>query len=142
MSRRRGRNSGERQPGRYPRMARVNELCREIVAEELERLDDERLDLVTITHVGVDPDLRRATVEFSRLGEEEGEAAEALADHRTRLQAAIGRQARLKRTPELSFRVDQVIHSSARIEQLLRESVTADHEDEPLGGEPGPDQEA
>ena len=142
MSRRRGRNSGERQPGRYPRMARVNELCREIVAEELERLDDERLDLVTITHVGVDPDLRRATVEFSRLGEEEGEAAEALADHRTRLQAAIGRQARLKRTPELSFRVDQVIHTSARIEQLLRESVIADHEDEALGGEPGPDQEA
>ncbi|MBW3547328.1 MAG: ribosome-binding factor A [Actinobacteria bacterium] len=142
MSRRRGRSGGERQPGRYPRMARVNELCREIVAEELERLDDERLDLVTITHVGVDPDLRRATVEFSRLGEEEAEAAEALADHRTRLQAAIGRQARLKRTPELSFRVDQVIHSGARIEQLLREGVTADHEDEALGGEPGSDQEA
>ncbi|HEV2768105.1 MAG TPA: ribosome-binding factor A [Acidimicrobiales bacterium] len=142
MSRRRGRASSERQPGRYPRMARVNELCREIVAEELERLDDERLDLVTITHVGVDPDLRRATVEFSRLGEEEGEAAEALADHRVRLQAAIGRQARLKRTPELSFRVDQVIHSSARIEQLLRESVIADHEDEALGREPEPDQEA
>lgn len=142
MSRRRGRASGERQPGRYPRMARVNELCREIVAEELERLDDERLDLVTITHVGVDPDLRRATVEFSRLGEEEGEAAEALADHRTRLQAAIGRQARLKRTPELSFRVDQVIHSSARIEQLLREGAIADQEDEAPGGEPEPDQEA
>jgi len=42
------------QQPRYDRMARVNELCREILAEELERIDDERLELVTITHVGID----------------------------------------------------------------------------------------
>ena len=29
-----------RDPFRYPRTARVNELCREILADELERLDD------------------------------------------------------------------------------------------------------
>ena len=33
----------------YPRTARLNELLREIVAEELERIDDERLELVAIT---------------------------------------------------------------------------------------------
>jgi ribosome-binding factor A len=102
-------------------VARVNELCREVVAEELERIDDERLELVTITHVAVDADLRRATVEFSRLGEAEDVAAEALAEHRVRLQAAIARQARLRRTPELSFRLDQAIRAGARIEELLRE---------------------
>ena len=105
----------------YPRTARVNELCQEIVAEELERIDDERLELVTITHVGVDPDLRRALVEFSSLGEDEPEAAEALAEHRLRLQAAIGRQARLKRTPELRFKADELIGRSTRIEELLRD---------------------
>lgn len=118
--RRRQRRPVPGEAARYPRVARVNELCREIVAEELERIDDERLDLVTITHVGVDADLRRATVEFSRLGEAEDLAAEALAEHRVRLQSAIGRQARLRRTPELTFRVDQAIQAGARIEELLR----------------------
>jgi len=111
----------QQQQHRYPRTARLNELCREILAEELEKLDDdERLELVTITHVDVDPDLRRARVEFAALGEGEDEAAEALAEHRVRLQAAIGRQARLKRTPELRFAVDQAIEQGARIEELLR----------------------
>ena len=102
-------------------MARVNRLCLEIIGDELERLDDERLELVTITYVDVDPDLRHARVEFSRLGQGEDEAIEALAEHRVRLQKAIARQARLKRTPELRFVVDQVIEQGARIERLLRD---------------------
>jgi ribosome-binding factor A len=111
---------GHQQQHRYPRTARLNELCREILAEELEKLDDERLELVTITHVDVDPDMRRARVDFAALGEAEDEAAEALGEYRVRLQAAIGRQARLKRTPELRFAVDRVIEEGARIEELLR----------------------
>ncbi|MBW3574421.1 MAG: ribosome-binding factor A [Actinobacteria bacterium] len=126
--RRRARPAGDDEPRRFPRSARVNELCREIVAEELERIDDPRLELVTITHIGVDPDLRRAVVEFSRLGQGEDEAAVALAEHRVRLQAAIGRQARLRRTPELSFRLDEAIRTAARIEQLLREHRLPDPE--------------
>jgi ribosome-binding factor A len=110
----------QQQQHRYPRTARLNELCREILAEELEKLDDERLELVTITHVDVDPDMRRARVDFAALGEAEDEAAEALGEYRVRLQAAIGRQARLKRTPELRFAVDRVIEEGARIEELLR----------------------
>jgi ribosome-binding factor A len=99
----------------------VNELVREIVAEELERIDDERLALVTVTFVRVDPDLRNALVEYARLGQDEEEAGEALAEHRIALQAAIGRQARLKRTPELHFRVDSSIAFGARIEELLHD---------------------
>ena len=114
-------------PRQYPRTARVNELCREILADELERVDDDRLVLVTITHVSVDPDLRHAVVEFSSLGEAEDEAKEALDENRVRLQRAIGTQARLKRTPELRFSVDSVIARGARIEELLREDP--DHDD-------------
>src|SRR5687767_4589616 len=112
------RKARNHQTGRYPRTARLNELCREILGDELERIDDERLELVTITHVEVEPDLRHARVDFSSLGEAEEEAAEALEEHRARLQAAIGRQARLKRTPELRFSVDRVIEEGARIEAL------------------------
>jgi ribosome-binding factor A len=108
------------QQHRYPRTARVNELCREILGDELERIDDDRLHLVTVTHVDVDPDLRRARVDFSSLGEGEEEALEAFDELRPRLQAAIARQARLKRTPELRFAVDRVIEQGARIEELLR----------------------
>ena len=118
MTRRRGQHN---QTPRYDRMARVNELCREILAEELERIDDERLTLVTITHVGVDKALDKGVVEFSALGEDEDEALEALLEHRVRLQGAIGRQARLKRTPELRFELDTLIATGARIEELLRD---------------------
>jgi ribosome-binding factor A len=119
--------SRDRQPQRqYPRTARVNELLREILAEELERVDDERLAMVTITHVRVDPDLRHAVVDFSSLGEGEDDAREALVEHRVLLQRAIGRQARLKRTPELRFEVDRFIAEGARIEELLREAPRDD----------------
>ena len=112
----------DRQPQRqYPRTARVNELVREILGDALERIDDDRLQLVTVTHVHVDPDLRHAVVEFSSLGEGEDEALEALGEHRKKLQSEIARQARLKRTPELRFVVDTFIARAARIEDLLRE---------------------
>lgn len=116
----RGRQGGgpEGNP-RYPRAARVNELLREVVAEELERLadGDERLHLLTVTAVQTDPDLRRATVTLSSLPEAAGEA---LAQHRVRVQAAIGRQVRLKRTPRLSFVADPAVAAGQRIEDLLR----------------------
>jgi ribosome-binding factor A len=117
------------QPGRFPRTARVSELVREILGDELERIDDDRLELVTVTHVSVDPDLRHATVEISSLGEAEDTALEALAEHRVRLQAAIARQARMKRTPELQFRIDAVIDYGARIERLLAEHPLPDDDD-------------
>ncbi len=126
------RRTGRRRPdelGRYPRVARVNELCREIVADELERIDDDRLVMVTITHVEVVRDLSHATVDFSRLGQGEEAAAEALAEHRVRLQGAIARQARLRRTPELAFRLDRAIVAGARIEELLRDRP-ASHPDD------------
>jgi ribosome-binding factor A len=48
-------------------MARVNEVVRETIADELERLSDPRLGLVTVTGVEVSPDLRHATVYYSAL---------------------------------------------------------------------------
>ncbi|MGH9136780.1 MAG: 30S ribosome-binding factor RbfA [Acidimicrobiales bacterium] len=115
--------SRRRNATRYPRTARVNELVREIVAEEIERLADERLDLVAVTTVSVEPDLRHAVVYFDSLTGEEGDAEvlAVLGEHRWRLQAAIARQARLKRTPELVFRPDEVERGAERVEGILRD---------------------
>ncbi|HEY8523739.1 MAG TPA: 30S ribosome-binding factor RbfA [Acidimicrobiales bacterium] len=130
MSRRTSRSTGTARD--YPRTARLNHLVQEIVAEEVERIDDDRLGLLTVVGVDVEPDLRRATVWYTALGaatgDEAGDADDegdtlvaALAEHRPRLQAAIGRQARLKRTPELTFEPDEVIRRAERVEAILRD---------------------
>lgn len=106
----------------YPRTARLNELLREIVADELERVDDDRLVLVTVTGVEVEPDLRHATVWYDSPAGEEGdeEVLAGLAEARVRLQAAVGRQARTKRVPELAFRPDPAVRQALRVEDILR----------------------
>ena len=106
----------------YPRTARLNTLVQEIVASELERIDDERLELVTVTAVVVDGDLKRAVVYYdhSRGDEADVEVREAFAELRHRFQKAIGAQARMRRTPELRFELDGVLRSAERIEQVLR----------------------
>ena len=45
---------------------------------------------------------------------------ELLGKHRVRLQAAIARQMRLKRTPELRFRADPAVQTAQRVEDILR----------------------
>lgn len=114
------RNHNVRQ---YPRMVRVNELLREILGDELERLDDDRLGLVTITGVECEADLRHAVVYYDSLGgaEDDEVVLAALAEIRHRLQAAVGRQARMKNTPELAFAPDAVIRNADRIQEVLRE---------------------
>src|SRR5882757_8102514 len=88
---------------RYPRTARLNESLREVIAEELTRIDDERLALVTVTAIDVDPEMNRAIVFFDSLAGVDGdpEILEAFAEHRVRLQGSIGRQVRAKKTPIL-----------------------------------------
>ncbi len=103
------------------RMERVNRVIQEVLGDELELVDDERLELVTVTGVRVEPGLSHAVVWFSSLsrGDPEGVAL-ALTEHRIRLQSAIARQLRLRRTPELAFEPDPAIAMGSRVEELLR----------------------
>jgi ribosome-binding factor A len=109
-------------PHAVPRTARLNELLREVIGEELERIGDERLEHVSITSVDVDADLNRAIVTFDALAGEtaDAEVLEALTSLRVRLQKAIGSQVYARKTPILEFRPDAVLRSAARIEELLR----------------------
>lgn len=116
MPNRRGRDPS---PRRYPRSARVNEVLRQVIAEELERLADvdPRLALVTVTTVTATTDLRQAVVLVGSLPDD---VREALGEHRVRLQAAVARQVRLKRTPQLAFEADPAIAHGQLIEDILR----------------------
>jgi len=106
---------------RYPRTARLNELVREIVAEEMERIDDERLGFFTVTAVEVDPGLEHAKVHWSDLDAPDEVVLEVLEEHRARLQAAVNRQTHMRRTPVLSFHADEVARGANRIEEILRD---------------------
>jgi ribosome-binding factor A len=107
---------------KYSRSARVSTTLQEIIADELVRIDDERLTFVTVTGIDVDPELNRAFVYFDSLAGEEGDVAiiEAFGDHRIRLQASIAKQIRAKKTPILDFRPDLAIRSAERIDDILR----------------------
>jgi ribosome-binding factor A len=98
MSGRRGGKGGGKGGRSYPRSARVGETLREIIAEELVRIDDERLSFVTVTGIDVDPELNRAIVFYDSLAGEDGddEILEAFGHHRVRLQSSIARQIRAK----------------------------------------------
>lgn len=111
-------------------MARVSEEFREIIAEEIPKLKDPRMGFVTVTGVKVTPDLRKARVFYSVLGEDKEKAGTraALRSSRSHLRSAIGRQVRLKFLPDLVFEEDTLFDETSRIEQLLRQAQVAHEE--------------
>lgn len=136
---------------RYPRTVRVNEVVREVLADEIERLSDPRLGFVTVTGVEVRPDLKSARVFYSVLetgaaddnrGEPAGsgeearlDTAKALAGARRHLQAALGRQVRLKYLPRLEFVEDPAVRQGRRIDEIIRGIHHASPDGQPPGDE-------
>ncbi len=104
------------------RTARVGELIRRVVAEGLDRFEDDRFDMVSITSVDVDRDLHRAVVWFTSLADDDDdpEILEAFGEYRGKLRHEVSVQTRLRRAPELDFRPDTTLRAAARIEELLR----------------------
>jgi ribosome-binding factor A len=104
------------------RPERVGEEFREILAEEIPRLKDPRVGFVTVTGVRVTPDLRKAHVFYTVLGEEGDHRATAagLRSASGHLRQVLGHQVRLKFLPELEFHEDQGPARAERVEELLR----------------------
>jgi ribosome-binding factor A len=106
------------------RMRRVNEAVREVLSAHItEDLKDPRIGFVTVTAVETSPDLRRARVFVSVLGDL-SQREEALAGLRSSagfLQSKLGTELRMKRTPTLDFVYDESIDQGMRISELLEE---------------------
>lgn len=119
----------------YPRMARVNELLREVLADAVQDIDDERLIGVAITGVQTESDIGAAVVHYDVLDGEDAddEVLQAFEDLRPRLQKVINAETRLKQTPKLSFAPDPVVRSAARIDDVLRGLQPAEPDDPPPG---------
>jgi ribosome-binding factor A len=104
------------------RMRRINEMLREVVGAAISSdLNDPRIGFVTVTSVETSPDLRAARVYVSVLGsEQEREATLAgLQSSHGVIQARIGAETRMKRTPTLTFHYDETIERGIRISKLL-----------------------
>jgi ribosome-binding factor A len=108
---------------RVARTARLSETLREVIADELAKIDDDRLGFVTITSVDVDSEMNRGIVFYDSMQGAEGDEQilEALSDHRKRLQSVIADQVRARRTPVLQFRPDDAIRAAQRIDEVLRQ---------------------
>jgi ribosome-binding factor A len=103
-------------------MRRVNEAVREVLSARIaEGLKDPRIGFVTVTYVETSPDLRRARVYVSVLGDT-GVREETLAGLDSAhgvLQQSLATELRMKRTPTLEFVFDESIDRGMRISELL-----------------------
>jgi ribosome-binding factor A len=110
-------------------MRRVNESLREVLSDGLVDLNDPRIGLVTITGVETSPDLRSAKVFVSVLGSERKRALsiEGLQAAHGVLQSRIGRELRLKRTPQLAFEYDPSVVRGVEMSRLIDELAPDDN---------------
>lgn len=103
-------------------MRRVDEAVREVLSDAVTQdLKDPRIGFVTVTDVKTSPDLRRARVYVTVLGnQEERDAALAgLQSAHGVLQRRVGSELRMKRTPTLEFVYDVTTDRAMRMEELL-----------------------
>jgi len=106
------------------RVSRVGEqIKKEIVDIVRTDVKDPRVGFVTITGVEASGDLQHATVFVSVLGDEEKRKGTMDALHKASgfIRAEVGKRIRLRRTPELHFKLDTSIDYSTRISEVLRD---------------------
>ena len=111
-------------------MRRVNESVRQVLSEAIGQLKDPRIGFVTVTGVQTSADLRHARVYLSVLGAERKRAQTlaGLEAARSMLQAQLGRELRLKRTPQLAFEYDPSVERGVRMTKLIDELAPDDSE--------------
>lgn len=116
---------GNQEPGQ--RQLRVGEEIRHVLAEIFARgqLRDPALAdrVITVTEVRMSSDLRYATVfVLTQGGEATDEVVAGLDRAKPFLRGHVGREVRLRFTPDLIFRADRGYERAARIDQLLKDA--------------------
>ena len=104
------------------RMRRVDEAVREVLSDAItKQLKDPRVGFVTVTAVETAPDLRRARVYVSVLGDSgvRKRSMQGLQSAHGILQRAVASELRLKHTPTLEFVYDDTAERGMRITELI-----------------------
>ncbi len=103
-------------------MRRVDEAVREVLSAAItKQVKDPRVGFVTVTAVETAPDLRRARVFVSVLGDEgvRKRSMQGLRSAHGVLQRAVAAELRLKHTPTLEFLYDDTLERGFRIAELI-----------------------
>jgi ribosome-binding factor A len=104
------------------RMRRVDEAVREVLSDAIsQQVKDPRVGFVTVTAVETAPDLRRARVFVSVLGDAgvRRRSMQGLQSAHGVLQRAVASELRLKHTPTLEFVYDDTSERGMRIAELI-----------------------
>jgi len=104
------------------RTQRVGESIREVLGELIQRnVKDPRIGFVTITAVRPSPDLSKAHVYYTVLGDErERMATQAGLESATPfLRTEVGRRVRLKTLPELEFHLDDAPEKGQHVDSII-----------------------
>ncbi len=107
----------------YKRSDRVSDMIREVICEMLLRdLNDPRLESITLTGVELTSDLRLATVYFSARGSvpREEAALHGFQSSAGYIKKKLGRELRLRYTPDLIFKVDRSFEYGTKIDRLIQ----------------------
>ena len=115
------------------RIERLNESIKELLSELiLSRIKDPRVGFVTITGVDVARDLITAKVYFSVMGgeSEREESKQGLESARNFLRKAVGRELKLRNTPDFRFVYDDSLDRSAQIEEAIKKIRHDEEENE------------
>lgn len=109
------------------RTEQINSLLREEISSIISReLKDPRLSaLVSITDVDTSPDLGRAIVYVSLLGEADAvdESFAALTSAASFIRRELQERISLRKVPSLTFRRDESIERGARLSRLIDEAT-------------------
>jgi len=106
------------------RHQRVTERIKQELSEIItHQLKDPRVGFVTVTRVKVAPDYTKATVFLSVLGDTAAEntSLRALAHARGHIQTEIARRVRIRRHPEINFKIDEGYKNSQKVSRILSE---------------------
>lgn len=104
------------------RVGRVGEQIKKELSQIIQSdIKDPRVGFLTVTGVDVTNDLSQAKVYLSVLGTDEvrNNALQALTKATGYIRSELGKRIRLRKVPELLFKIDTSIDYSSRIENLL-----------------------
>lgn len=107
----------------FPRNARLNVVLQQVIAEKIEKINDEELGFLTITSVSLSKDMRSAKVYYHVYGDEKQQlkSAELLEKYKYEITQVIAKETNLKFTPKLFFIVDDSIEMVKKIDEVIKE---------------------
>lgn len=115
----------------FSRTQRVSQQLQKELALILQReVRDPRIGMVTISDVEVSRDLAYATVfvTFFCIGEQTPQSSlAALKEHEVQIRMMLGKQIRLRLTPEVRFVYDNTLVEGMRMSNLVTEVVSNDN---------------